>query len=154
MNKKNNKTITQAEKLAQLTFLLARACESKEDYFTKLYNLTNAEFRCMRFLNSDCPYSVKEIAGMMGLTSGRITQIITGLEKKGYIVREIDKSDRRNIQVRLTESAKPYIKNVTEKHVELHGRVLENISKETRESVLYAIEELLKSLSSWSNNKE
>jgi DNA-binding MarR family transcriptional regulator len=144
----------QAEKLAQLTFLLARVCEEKELYFTKLYDLTNAEFRCMRFLHCDCYSSVKELSNVMRLTPGRVTQIITSLENKNMITREIDKEDRRNIKIRLTESAIPYIKNVTEKHVLLHEKVLEQISVETRESVLVAMEELLNSLLTWSKQKE
>lgn len=144
----------QAEKLAQLTFLLARVCEEKENYFTKLYNLTNAEFRCMRFLHCDCFSSVKELSGVMRLTPGRITQIITTLEEKKLLTREIDQNDRRNIKIRLTESAIPYIKNVTEKHNILHEKVLEQISPETRNSVLVAMQELLDSLLTWSKNKE
>jgi len=154
MTKISKKTeLTQAEKLAQLTFLLARACEIKEQYFIKLYDLSNAEFRCMRFLNCSCDYSVKELAGLMKLTPGRITQIITSLEDKGYVTREIDKSDRRNIKVKLTVSAIPYIRNVIDKHVELHEKVLQKITAEKRESVLTAMEELLESLNSWSNEK-
>jgi DNA-binding MarR family transcriptional regulator len=148
-----DQTRIKAEKLAQLTFLLARACEEKEQYFTKLYDLTNAEFRCMRFLNCDCFFSVKDLAQLMGLTSGRITQIITSLEKKSLIVREIDQSDRRNIKIRMTEMAIPFIKTVIDTHVELHEKVLSNIKEETHESVLYAMEELLKSLTTWSKQK-
>lgn len=151
-NTKINKTQSRAEKLAQVTFLLARACEEKEQYFTKMFDLTNAEFRCMRFLNCDCVYSVKDLANIMGLTSGRITQIITTLEQKKYVTREIDLNDRRNIKIRLTDAAQPYIKNVTEKHVELHEKVLEQIPEETQESVLGALDELLKSLTNWSKN--
>ncbi|MBM2814792.1 MAG: MarR family transcriptional regulator [Ignavibacteria bacterium] len=149
---KKEKRLAQAAKLAQLTFLLARACEDKEQYFTKLFGLTNAEFRCMRFLDCECLFSVKELAKIMGLTSGRITQIITSLEKKNYISREIDLNDRRNIKVRLTETAQPFIKQVIEQHVLLHEKVLEHIPLEARDSVLVAIEELLNSLTAWSRN--
>lgn len=153
--KTKTKEISQsrAEKLSQVTFLLARACEDKEAYFTKLYNLTNAEFRCMRFIDCDCRYSVKDLAALMGLTPGRITQIVTELEKKNYVTREIDLEDRRNIKIKLTESAMPFIKNVTEKHVELHRQVLDEIPEETQESVLAALDQLLKSLTNWSKNK-
>lgn len=156
MTKKDSNTTfkRQAEKLAQLTFVLARVCEEKEQYFTKLYNLTNAEFRCMRFLHCDCYSTVKELAQVMRLTPGRVTQIITSLEHKNLITREIDTNDRRNIKIKLTESAIPYIKNVTEKHVLLHEKVLEQISVETRDSVLIAIQELLDSLLNWSKQKE
>ncbi len=153
--KKKTKEISQmrAEKLAQVTFLLARACEDKEAYFTKLYKLTNAEFRCMRFIDCECQHSIKDLAQLMNLTPGRITQIVTELEKKQYVVREIDLEDRRTIKIRMTESAMPFIKNVTEKHVELHKKVLDGIPEETQESVLSALDQLLKSLTNWSKNK-
>jgi DNA-binding MarR family transcriptional regulator len=155
MTKKLNDNMKkQAEELARLTFLLARACEEKEDYFTKLFNLTNGEFRCMRFLSDKDFLSVKTLSEQMKLTPGRITHIITGLEHKGYISREIDTSDRRNIKVRLTKLAIPFMRNVTKKHIDLHEKVLKNIPEEIRESVLIAMSELLNSLSTWSKKKE
>jgi len=144
----------QASELARLTFLLARACEEKEEYFTKLFNLTNGEFRCMRFLSDKDYMSVKTLSEQMKLTPGRITHIITDLERKNYVSREIDLNDRRNIKVRLTENAIPFMKNVTQKHVDLHEKVLKNISEDIRSSVLVAMSELLSSLSQWSKKKE
>jgi DNA-binding MarR family transcriptional regulator len=144
----------QAEELARLTFLLARVCEEKEQHFTKMFNLTNAEFRCMRLLKDNCYLSVKELAKVMGLTPGRITHIITGLEKKHYVIREIDTNDRRNIRLCLTENAIPFMVNVTQNHVNLHEKVIKNIPEETRDSVLIAINELLQSLTVWSKTKE
>ncbi len=150
----DKKTQLQAEELAKLTFLLARVCEEKEDYFTKLFNLTNAEFRCMRFLKDSCYLSVKELAKVMSLTPGRLTHIITRLEQKGYVIREIDKKDRRNIRVLLSEKAIPFMEKVTKKHVDLHLNILKLIPNETRESVLIAIRELLDSMLKWSKTKE
>lgn len=152
--KKEDNLKMQAEKLASSTFLLARVCEVKEQYFTKLFNLTNAEFRCMRFLKDNCYLSVKELANVMSLTPGRITHIVTGLEKKNYVTREIDTNDRRNIKVRLTEQAIPFMINVTQKHIDLHEKVIMNIPEDTRDTVLNAIDELLRSLVVWSKGKD
>lgn len=155
MTKKVKENIKdQAEELARLTFLLARVCEEKEQYFTHFFDLTNAEFRCMRFLKDTTYLSVKELAKLMELTPGRITHIITSLENKNYIVREIDTKDRRNIKICLTENAIPFMNKVTKKHIELHEKVMFNIPEATRESVLYAIKELLQSMSVWSKSKE
>lgn len=144
----------QAGELARLTFLLARACEEKKEYFTKLFNLTNGEFRCMRFLSDKDYMSVKTLAEQMKLTPERITHIITNLEKRNYVSREIDLADRRNIKIRLTKNAIPFMKNVTQKHVDLHEKVMKNIPDEIRSSVLLAMSELLNSLSKWSKKKE
>lgn len=146
-------TESEAERLARLTFLLARACEDKEQYFIKLYNLTSAEFRLLRFLKSQTAINAKELSFQVGVSQGRITQILTTLEKKGYITRELDFSDRRNILIKLTEEAIPFVQNVSQKHIELHTKVLEKIPTEIRDTVLEAIEELLMTLSSWSKEK-
>lgn len=150
----NKKTQLQAEELARLTFLLARVCEEKEEYFIKLFNITNAEFRCLRFLKDNCYLSVKELAKAMALTPGRITHIITGLEKKGFIIREIDKNDRRNIRIMLSEKAIPFMEKVTKKHIDLHLQVLKLIPDDTREGILNALIQLLNSLLKWSKTKE
>ncbi len=140
----------QADKLAKLTFLLARACEEKEQYFIKLYDLTNAEFRCMRFLHDKNFLSVKDLARQMKLTPGRISHILSSLEEKNYVNREIDKSDRRNIKVKLTRNAKPFISEVIHKHVELHEKVLQQMPEDSREYILEAMEQLYDSLTGWS----
>ncbi len=144
----------QAERLSLLTFLLARVCEEKEQYFIKIYDLTNPEFRCMRFLNSENYSTVKQLANDMLITPGRVTQIISSLERKNLITREIDENDRRNIKIKLTELAKPYIKNVTEQHILLHEKVLEKIPFDNRETVLTAMQNLLDSLLIWSKQKD
>ncbi|MCX6153162.1 MAG: MarR family transcriptional regulator [Candidatus Kapabacteria bacterium] len=142
----------QGEKLAKLTFLLARACEEKEQYFIQKYNLSPAEFRCMRFLKDSCAFTVKELASQMRLSPGRVTQILTTLEEKNFITREIDKKDRRNIKVCTTPNADDYIKNVIDEHNELHENVLIHIDENSRENVLLAMEELLSSLLNWSKS--
>lgn len=45
---------------------------------------------------------VSEIAALMGISVPAVTQILTGLEKDGYILREMDKNDRRAVRVFLT----------------------------------------------------
>jgi len=44
-----------------------------------------------------------EISGAMGISSARVAAILSGLENKGLITREIDVRDRRRIIVRLTQ---------------------------------------------------
>ena len=45
-----------------------------------------------------------QIASAMHATTGRVSTLLAGLEKKGQIVREPDPEDRRSVHVRLTES--------------------------------------------------
>ena len=45
----------------------------------------------------------KEIGEFMGVTSARVANVLNNLEDKGLITREIDKDDRRNIIVKVTQ---------------------------------------------------
>ena len=47
---------------------------------------------------------VGDISKLMGLSPGRVTNILNMLEKRGYIEREHDEADRRKVYVALTKS--------------------------------------------------
>lgn len=50
-----------------------------------------------------------EISEAMKSTKGRISAILNSLEKKGFIGREIDKDNRRNIIVTISDSGRDYV---------------------------------------------
>lgn len=50
-----------------------------------------------------------EISEAMKSTKGRISAILNSLEKKGFIGREIDKDNRRNIIVTISGSGRDYV---------------------------------------------
>lgn len=52
------------------------------------------------------PMTPSQIAQAMGATTGRVSTLLAGLEKKGQIVREPDPDDRRSVHVRLAETGK------------------------------------------------
>jgi len=51
-------------------------------------------------------HTPKELSEITGLTTARIAAILNELEDKQFITREIDKADRRQILVKLTESGR------------------------------------------------
>ena len=50
-----------------------------------------------------------EISEAMKSTKGRISAILNSLEKKGFVGREIDKDNRRNIIVTISDSGRDYV---------------------------------------------
>lgn len=149
MYNKASKNIIRAEALADLTCRLARSCFDKETYFAEIYKLTTAEFRCLKlFQHSDC-ISIKELAEQLDLTPGRITHILTSLEKKKYIKRQIDDDDRRGINVCLTKEAHPFIKEINDGHIRLHSEILEFAPEDKRDQIIDAMQELIKALQLW-----
>jgi MarR family transcriptional regulator, multiple antibiotic resistance protein MarR len=145
-----DQTQEQAELMAELTFELTRTCHEKERFFASMFNLTSAEFRCLRFFKTKDRLPIKELCNIMKISPGRITHILTKLEEKKLIVREKDPDDRRGINVVLTSKCQPYIKNLNESHVKLHADILSGIEPDKRDSIITAIEDLIRAIKSWS----
>lgn len=141
-----------AELMARLTCDLGKTCSNKEHFFAAKYDLTPAEFRCLRLFKEKPSMSIKRIAIQMNLTPGRITHILTSLEAKKYIKRKVDQKDKRNIIVHLTESSIPFLKVVNENHIKLHENILNNIPEDKREFILESMEDLIKALKTWTDN--
>jgi len=143
-----------AELMSRLTCDLGKTCLNKEHFFAAKYNLTPAEFRCLRLFNNKLSMSIKRIAVQMNLTPGRITHILTSLEAKKYIERKIDQKDKRNIIVHLTDSSIPFLKQVNENHIKLHENILNNLPEDKREFIIESMEELIKALKTWTDNSK
>lgn len=141
-----------AAQMADLTCELARMCNDKEVYFSSLFNLTPAEFKCLRLFTKTDSLSIKYIASSMGLTAGRITHILTSLEEKKFVKRKVDDKDKRNVIVYLTPSSQPFLKNLNESHIKLHEDILKKFSEDKQELVLDALREVIKALRRWSDN--
>jgi DNA-binding MarR family transcriptional regulator len=150
--KSKNEIDSPAELMSRLTCELGRTCTNKEHFFAAKYDLTPAEFRCLRLFKNRPSMSIKRIAIQMNLTPGRITHILTSLEAKKYIVRKVDEKDKRNIIVHLTESSQPFLQTVNENHIKLHEEILASIPEDKREFMLDSMEELIKALKTWTDN--
>jgi len=155
MNKLTEMTEIQlAKEMAELTCDLSKTCQDKEKYFASLYNLTPAEFRCLRLFNKQYARSIKEITSELGLTPGRITHILTSLEEKKLIERKVDPTDRRNVIVNLTPQSKPFLNNIYENHVIIHQEILHGIEEDKRKLIIDALRETLRALKTWKESKE
>ena len=101
-------------------------------------DINQSEFEAMNVLmnKEDGKVTISELAYKSKVHSSASSRTLHGLEKKGYVERSIDKNDRRNICVELTEEGKrvttearqimcDYVKAVVE---HLEDRELERLS--------------------------
>ncbi len=65
----------------------------------------------------DTPLTVSELAERMHAKSSAVSRTLKNLEEKGFIVRTVNKSDRRNTYVELTEEGKAECSRM-EQHME------------------------------------
>lgn len=144
----------QAKTMAELTCRLSRACNKKETSFAALFQLTPTELRCLRMFSKKSTVSIKEMINELEISAGRVTHILTSLEKKNYITRRVDKSDKRNHLVDLTPQSRKFISQLTKKHVELHYNILNDISEENKKVITQVMIELITALEDWSDKNK
>ncbi|HKB85807.1 MAG TPA: MarR family transcriptional regulator [Ignavibacteriaceae bacterium] len=148
MAEKKGKT-ENASKLADLTFKLLANCQEKEARLAESYGLTQSEFRCLRLFNKDDVLNNKQVAERMNLSPSRLTRIIDGLVVKGYIIRQIEPSDRRNMKVQLSKRGKVIVQKLNDAYVKIHKEILEDIDKNQHKPLINAMENLLVALQKW-----
>lgn len=97
-------------------------------------NITMSEFILMR----EVAENTKELYNSMALTEVReylsvskaaVSQMLNSLEKRGYIVREIDPNNRRNIIVILTEEGKTVFEKKNQEFYDRFEMVIRGIGE-------------------------
>lgn len=74
--------------------------------------------------------SVKDLAEMLGVTSGAVTQFVDGLVKKALVRREEDPEDRRILRIKLTELTESKFKQFRKDYFTSVSRVFDTLSDE------------------------
>ena len=138
-----------AERLADLTFSLLQRCQEKEARLAEEHGLFHAEFRCLRLMGSEGSLNNKDIAERMNLSPSRITRIMDGLVKKGYMQREINKGDRRNMKISLSRRGKILANKLNKAFVDLHSEILQDIDVSQHEPLITAMEHLHLAIEKW-----
>jgi DNA-binding MarR family transcriptional regulator len=143
------KTNKKAERLANLTFTLLARCQEKEARLAEEHELFQVEFRCLRLMGIDEGLNNNEIAQRMDLSSSRLTRVIDGLVKKGYMTRVIDPTDRRNMIVSLSRRGKILSNKLNKAFVGIHYEILQDIDSSQHESLITAMGNLNSAVERW-----
>ena len=138
-----------AFKLADLTFKLLANCQEKEVRLSEQYGLTQAEFRCLRLFGTEETLNNKQIAERMKLSPSRLTRIIDGLVIKGYVLREIEPTDRRNMRVSLSKQGVLIVQQLNLAYINIHKEILEDIEEPQHKPLITAMTHLLSALEKW-----
>ena len=138
-----------AERLANLTFSLLAGCQEKEAWLAEQHGLFQAEFKCLRLFGSDESLNNTQISKRMNLIPSRLTRIIDGLVKKGYMQREIDQTDRRNMIVTLSRRGKILTNKVNDAFIDIHSEILKEIKVPKHESLITNMEHLHSAIEKW-----
>jgi DNA-binding MarR family transcriptional regulator len=138
-----------AEHLADLTFNLLARCQEKEAWLAKEHGLFQAEFKCIRLFGSNESLNNTQISDRMKLSPSRLTRIIDTLVQKGYMKREIDQYDRRNMRVFLSRRGKLLTNKLNKAFVDIHYNILQDIDVSQHEPLITAMEHLQLAIEKW-----
>ncbi len=91
----------------------------------------------------DRPVFPGELTNQLGLTTGRIANILKGLEQNGLITREQDAVDRRRIQVKLTARGRTVARQKNEAGIQRQEKMLAKFSEEEAGAMLQTVRRFL-----------
>ncbi len=138
-----------AERLADLTFTLLQRCQEKEAWLAEKHRLYQAEFKCLRLFGPNESLNNTQISKRMNLSPSRLTRIIDGLVLKGYMKREVDQKDRRNMRVFLSRRGKLLTNKLNQAFIDIHYEILKDINVSQHQSLITAMEHFLVALEKW-----
>ena len=149
MSKENINNLDKAESLGNLIFEIIPICEEKEISIAEKHGLNQSELKCLRSFEVDESLNNKDIAEKMHLSQSRLTRIIDGLVKKEYMIREINKSDRRNMKLSLSGKGKKLANKLNNEFVDVHSEILKDIDISKHESLINTMEHLNTAVEKW-----
>ncbi len=96
------------------------------------HQINQENFMILELLYSKGPHPVQKISETFSIPSGSITYVVDKLEKKGLVERQPNPSDRRAMNVVLTEEGKSLFDDIFPKHVATISKNLSFISEEEK----------------------
>lgn len=86
--------------------LYASVCGNRSKMQREFTRGAHGEQFVLRELSIKGTQSPSQLAAALQTSSGRISTVLSALEKKGWVTRDIDPEDRRIIRVNLTDSGR------------------------------------------------
>ena len=84
----------------------------------------------------------QELADMMQKDKNSVTSLVDAIERKGFVVRRQNKTDRRSNTLVLTEKAELLKPGAKEKGISILDKILEGISEEELRAFLTTLHKL------------
>jgi len=101
-----------------------------------------SDFAILEVLLNKGPCPVNDIGARVGLTSGSMTSAIDRLEKKAFVERRTDPTDRRTRVVHLTPEGRKLISCAFAAHAKTMDGLGENLSEHERATAIRILKKL------------
>lgn len=105
-------------------------------------DITNNDMHVIEAIGVKEPKNMSTIAKQLSVTVGTLTIAMNSLVKKGYVIRERGKEDRRVVYISLSEKGLRAYRHHEEFHRQMIEAVLENLIEDETESLVKALAKL------------
>ena len=105
-------------------------------------DITNNDMHVIEAIGVGEPKNMSTIAKLLSVTVGTLTIAMNSLVKKGYVIRERGKEDRRVVYISLSEKGLRAYPHHEEFHRQMIEAVLENLTEDETESLVKALAKL------------
>ncbi len=78
----------------------------------KMPRVTPSQWIVLHFVAQRGENSIKDVAHALNITSSAATQLVDGLVRSGYMIREIDSKDRRLVMLTLSKKTKNQVERM------------------------------------------
>lgn len=113
-------------------------------------DLTNNDMHVIEAIGTGAPKNMTSIAKELSVTVGTLTIAMNSLVKKGYVVRERGKEDRRVVYISLSEKGR----KAHEHHAEFHRQMIQGITDGLDKEEMQVLVQALSKLDKWFRQKE
>lgn len=110
------------------------------------YNLSITEFSVLEVLYLKGKQTIQQIGHSILISSGSMTYVIDGLEKKGLIYRSACPDDRRAIHVALTDDGNSFMEDIMPKHHQWVENVFSSLNLEESEIFVNLLKKVSKNV--------
>lgn len=109
----------------------------KLDIFKKCFiNLTNNDIYYLDIIYSSTGITLSELAQKTNVSKSAITQNVNKYIKLGYVVKEQNKSDKRNYNLILSNRAKKYFDETVKQERKIYEKYLSILTEEEKNSLM------------------
>ena len=122
--------------------------EQKAIITEEFQDITNNDMHIIEAIGMNEPKNMSTIAREISVTVGTLTIAMNSLVKKGYVLRERGKEDRRVVYIYLTERGRAAYVH----HARFHKAMIDSISDELTSEEMELLIKTLTKLNKWFRN--
>lgn len=105
-------------------------------------DLTNNDIHVISAIGMNCKKNMSMIAKELTVTIGTLTISINSLVRKGYVIKERSKKDKRVVLVKLSQRGKEAFIKYEEFHDEMVKSMLENLDDIESDTLMSALQKI------------